>query len=569
MISASGFVNMVRMNAPSLRFATAIALFVAAGTSPAAPYASGVRVEAGNVTFLLNEPAGNVTVEFTGPDESVPLGALPAGAHSFALGAHTAFRIVVENESPPGWRDGALLQTSDSASPLVQFANPRGVAVNTNPGSPYFGRVYVSVGAEGTTAQGRSVSDGIYLLNPDLTATAAGDGPHTGGIDFTGSTESPFRLTVAPDDTLFITDWSDTTGSLYVADPDAGTVVNALPGPAGGPFPLVPETDPPSPMRYHGSISAVVVEGKLSEGNQIVYVIDEDLQPDPATDAMNQRNSIWTWYAGAGPYPLSDSVIPEQLNNSGITYASQRADLVQDPQGFLYKVQRRADNQPQAGIFIIDPTGSAIADSKTAWLDFNIDADPPVEFDIFLEAGAVDISHDRWLAVYHYLHDDIRLVPIVELEGSPAFDFSRLITLQTREPAEAPAASGRDIAFDAAGNLYAVSSHDELLRVFSPGGTTRAVTGSDGTFQIEYGAAPAPAEPPVITGVSLTTGTLTVNVTAAGAESASLQLEQAGDPAAGPWTPEAAAVVSGTAPEFTITTTVSGSGRRFFRVRRL
>jgi hypothetical protein len=46
------------------------------------------------------------------------------------------------------------------------------------------------------------------------------------------------------------------------------------------------------------------------------------------------------------------------------------------------------------------------------------------------------------------------------------------------------AAQGRDVAFDAAGNIYAISQGAQLLRVFSPGGTTTATTGSDGTFSV-------------------------------------------------------------------------------------
>jgi hypothetical protein len=51
------------------------------------------------------------------------------------------------------------------------------------------------------------------------------------------------------------------------------------------------------------------------------------------------------------------------------------------------------------------------------------------------------------------------------------------------------ATTGREVRFDAAGNLYVVSTHLQLMRVFSPGGTTLAVTGGDtsgtnGTFRL-------------------------------------------------------------------------------------
>ena len=42
----------------------------------------------------------------------------------------------------------------------------------------------------------------------------------------------------------------------------------------------------------------------------------------------------------------------------------------------------------------------------------------------------------------------------------------------------------RDVSFDIAGNIYAVSSSSETLRIYSPGGYTIATTGSDGSFAL-------------------------------------------------------------------------------------
>ena len=42
----------------------------------------------------------------------------------------------------------------------------------------------------------------------------------------------------------------------------------------------------------------------------------------------------------------------------------------------------------------------------------------------------------------------------------------------------------RDVSFDAAGNVYAVSNSAETLRIFSPGGEWTTALGSDGTFNI-------------------------------------------------------------------------------------
>ena len=104
----------------------------------AVPYASGVTNNAGTVSFILNEDAGNVTVEFDGGASSSDLGALTKGTHTFPLGTATSFRIIVKKSAPLAWT-----QISVDTN-LVRFFSARGVAVNTNPATPLFGRIYVA-----------------------------------------------------------------------------------------------------------------------------------------------------------------------------------------------------------------------------------------------------------------------------------------------------------------------------------------------------------------------------------------------------------------------------------------
>ena len=54
---------------------------------------------------------------------------------------------------------------------------------------------------------------------------------------------------------------------------------------------------------------------------------------------------------------------------------------------------------------------------------------------------------------------------------------------------------GRDVSWDIAGNLYTLSSGNALLRIFSPGGTSKAITRSDGTFTL--------VRPPAVSVVAL------------------------------------------------------------------
>jgi hypothetical protein len=72
---------------------------------------------------------------------------------------------------------------------------------------------------------------------------------------------------------------------------------------------------------------------------------------------------------------------------------------------------------------------------------------------------------------------DVRIVPL--LAGIP--DVANTFVLD----AFTDIAAGRDIAFDAAGNLYAISSGNQAMRVFAPGGLSVTSYNSNGTFVMD------------------------------------------------------------------------------------
>lgn len=431
----------------------------------ATPYASGVRVDAGVVSFILNESADNVTVVLDGGASTQNLGARAAGTHTFNLGAATSFEIVVKKDGSPGYLHGALNQISSDSNILNRFTSQRGVAVNKNPASPLFGRIYVSVSAAGTAGT-RSLGDGVYVLNADQSEVAGlGTNALTGGLDFAvGGAEGPHRITVGADDNLYIGDWSDAGGSLFVTDPNVGNGQNVLPGLRGSAFPV-------GTTRSHGSISAAWIEGSLGAGNLTVYVIDEDLQTNPTATTGTERNSVWRWDVGAGPFPAAGP--PVKLMSPLIGTASQLADLARGPDGKWYVSQRRAVPATTTGVYVRSPDGSTtLWNSLTATRTIF-----PGANDLLEETGAVDVSPDgKWMAVVRRDNNVIQVLPL--LDGLP--DITNRVTLPTQ-----PASNfARDLGFDAAGNLYVVSQGWLLLRVFSPGGRTEATTRSDGTFSV-------------------------------------------------------------------------------------
>ena len=565
--------------------ATASLSFAPSGLKlSAAPYASAVKNEAGTVSFILNEAADLVSVKFEDATRT-DLGPKAAGTHTFPLGAHTSFEIIVEKVAGPGWRDGVLQQISDDANPLVDLYNQKGLAINRNPASPYFGRVYSSVSATATTAKGRALSDGIYVLNADLSATALGQNALTGGITWDSSataTASPYRLSIGEDDKVYITDWSDSMGSVYVADPDINAATNILPGPFSLNAPIGEEA-------FHGSIAAAIATGTQAAGDLALFVVDEDLQDDRTTPTLTQVNSVWRWDAGSS-LPIGEEMFPPQrLLTHQINFVSQLCDLAVDKQGYLYKSQRRTRGV-EAGVTVIDRDGNLITNTKTEWINYNLALPEPTftaTVDTFMETGAIAISDDGWLASLIHATttaedsriplpaNAIQLVKIItdEVTQLPQFDFTQHLIIPTGLNLTGANERGRSIAFDAAGNIYAsngasVAPGQGLLRVYAPGGHTIATTSSAGAFSIETLSPQPSGEAPVIGAVSLEGTTLSIAFSANEGIPESFAVEKSTALKEGEWSTETAAGISGSAPLFTATITISGA-EQFYRIKRL
>src|SRR5882672_6028868 len=170
-------------------FAAILALFVASGAAIANPYASSVTNNAGTVSFRLNEAADVVFIIGN------------AGTLVTNIGAKTA-GLTVTNLAAKGLTNGTIQVDvrKNGCNTVVQVGgtvtnnSPRGVAVNRNPASPYFGRVYVANSANGT------VGDGILIYNSDLTNPfGTATNLRTAGYDFAaGGTSAPMRISVTP-----------------------------------------------------------------------------------------------------------------------------------------------------------------------------------------------------------------------------------------------------------------------------------------------------------------------------------------------------------------------------------
>ncbi len=440
----------------------------ASGSARANSYASSLTNNAGEISFRLNNAADSVKVTGNNGALTIDLGPLPRGLTVTNLAAQglTAgtFKVTVVKL---GSGAPALIGSS------LPFNSPRGVAVNNNPASPNFGRVYVANSAAGGTGA-NARGDGLYAYSADLFDVLGQNGvARTGGItNFTkGGGSSPYRLKVGRDDgNLYVADWSDGSGNLYLVDPDltdspnTSYVLKQLTGTIASPAVL-----PVGPDNTHGSVAAVEVIGKLADGTLQVFTIDEDYQGDPTASGAYELNSLWRYDVGAGPLPFQDPPAAK-LGTPIINFVSQTMDLSYLPSmGYFYISQMRSAGN-ERGVFVVDSEGTLLWDSRAESLASGL------AVDALLAVQGVAVSQDgRFLATMGN-NNVVTIVPMTNgLPNLPnRFQYTGFATTT----------SGRGIAFDAADNLYVVSSGLGILQSLSLGFTGTNVTSSDGTFTL-------------------------------------------------------------------------------------
>ncbi|HEY7088522.1 MAG TPA: PEP-CTERM sorting domain-containing protein [Tepidisphaeraceae bacterium] len=459
----------------------------------ATPYASGITQSAGTVTFNLNESATDVTVLLDGVPTS--LGAMSVGSHSFALGGASTFSVAVSNSATTagyfyatgltsgiagikdGTPNGAVLQISSDANPRNSFNSPRGIAINRNPANgSLFGQVYVSNSTSGSSIAGRFLSDGIYVNGADGSdPLAQGDGALDGGIsDFSFNSNAPFRLALDSEGFLYISNPDNTFGTVYRTDAAVASGTNLLVG--GG---LSGPTQP-TDSQNHGSVPALYVEGTAAAGNLKLYTIDEDLSPN----GVDQMNSVWQYNIGSTTE--GSNVVPTQLAHLLVGTASLGGivvDLARGPgsggpasDGKFYLAQRDA-NGDQTGLFVVGSDGvTPLYDSRADTIARGYDEDSALggTQDVIRRVRGIDVSPDgQWIAI---VRDDSTTMVVPLIDGIPDLPNRRYLATFPQGN------NGRDVAFDAADNLYVLSSSSQLMRVFSPGKVSLAITNSDGTF---------------------------------------------------------------------------------------
>ncbi|MBA4105040.1 MAG: hypothetical protein C0485_04720 [Pirellula sp.] len=465
----------------------------------AVSYATNVTKTGTTVNFILNSPADILSYSING-GAPILLDGTTKGAKTFNLtSAGDTFSIVADRTDAAGFTiptggapipgggnalftespEAGLTTLSDDTSVLNRFSNPRGVSVSMNPNAPNFGTAYVANSA-GTVTPGtqtipasgiyptRTVTgSGLYALRSDgADAYGYGDAAKNPLIDgfatwLDSSNNSPFRNYVAQDGSIYVADFSDANGSVVQVTPDLNTAINVLPGFGGNPTLPIDAN--------HGSTTAVHVEGSLAGGDLKVYTIDEDLTSAQFGGASTtDQNSLWEYNIGSGPFP--SAVIPTKIAEPLIPLATTDMQRGADGKWYLMQVRNGALNSPT--LFVVSEDGSTVLFNSLE-ATRTLTANPTADRDILQYCNGVAVSPDqKWIAMILNI-GDVAVMPLID--GIP--DLANKMVVNT----DPSVISGRDIAFDAAGNIHYVSSGQALYRVLAPGGHSVATTTWNGT----------------------------------------------------------------------------------------
>lgn len=522
---------------------TVLLNLVAAPIVRATPYASGITVTNGTVRFYLNEAGGNVMVTYEDGTTNASFNGIttglnePAGQYSFQLGGHTGYAISVHKQG-----NGVPFQISnDSSNFAIWSGDPRGVAVNKNPQfGRWFGRIYAgeayAVGGSGAATK----YPGIYAANADFSdALGQGTNPFAGGYysnpafltaEASGDTSQgasysfPYKMRVAPDNSLLVVDG-------FAAVP-SGDLLQFTPDLDNSNF-IFSQTQP-NAASIHGDLVGtpdMLITNTGGVISQALWTFDSGLAAPggetfgPNTAAGNYNCAYLYGIGTNNDYPWTNG--PDyafSVGLSGLSELHPEGDIGKDGK-IICGFERANGSNPD--VQILDPTGSTIL--WTSWVDTGGVNGPDPWAGVSGPVGGVfagvrESPDGRYLAGVD-IDNGITLATLTN--GLP--DDSTLFAI-TNAP---ETGDSRGMDWDAADNIYVISSGQGLLRAFSLGLTTTCITsnditGTNGTFQLVLppvsatvvattqasqnyiNSQPAGTPIPGVFAISLSTNTLTV-----------------------------------------------------------
>ena len=453
----------------------ALSLLLANLPARANVYATNLRLNGGftnvtiapggsvNLSYILNEPAtAGVTIEVlcgsavvrtisvTSPNPGTTRGTNTLvwngkdNSNNNLLAGTYSLRVTAAATGYTNWT-----QISNDSDPGNYVYQPTGLAVNKNPASRYYGRVFVANSGSGGSTGKLGDQVGILKLNAD--GSFAGEGGFsTGSYAWAGDAFSPWKMEVSADDKLYVNDW--TGNGIVLAFDQLVTSNNYLTVLRG-------DIGPSSSSADNNPTGAAVLSGPAITGagtGTQIWMAD-----------INQAGADGS---GITRWGVTSNLICA-LNDLGTSIVPLSSDLnlypynvAVDNNNFIYTIQFvTVTNDPSPRVLRYAPYSGA-PETTANWKVGMNDND---------RRGAVGLAVDPTAT---YVAVSFRAPFPSAADGSGGLVILRALDGSLVKRDVAPLHDTPVVAWDNAGNVYAGDNAASFWRIYSPPGTNQAST---------------------------------------------------------------------------------------------
>jgi hypothetical protein len=341
-------------------------------------------------------------------------------------------------------------QISSDTNAGNQIWEGRGIAVNKNTNSIYYGRVFVGNADNGPNFDINPLDRvGIHKMNADGSFAAEG-GYSDGGYDWAHGDFidhfSPWKIEVAADDRVYVNDYYDRPGVVLSFDQTISS--NSLR--------IVLNTN--NYTTFSSKLSGMTVTG--SSTNLQLWM----------ADASAGGLGIRRWDIGSsGSVVSNDLGVTVVQSGAGSDLNQFPEDVAVDSSNRIYVIQRReASGDPTMRLMRFPPYGGTpetLAEWKIGAGDNTMAGAYGVAVDPTGTYVAVAFRGFFSTAIFDYVNGSVRV-----------FNTSNGTSVVTLTPETNPSHDHWDVAWDNAGNLYSIDNYDGIWRTYSPPGTNQTAT---------------------------------------------------------------------------------------------
>lgn len=493
------------------------------------------------ISYILNEPASlGATVQIQSGSTVVQTLELPTGVQG-TLRGFNAVTWTPTNLAPGSYSVSVTAAssgytnwteiTSDITDLNTYVFDGHGIAVDKNPTSPYYGRIFV---ANSTPGQTSAAGDSLGILKFNADTTDAAEGVSSSGLDghlWSDASQSPWKIQVSDDDHVYVDDLAN-NGDLYRWDP---------------------------------TISS----------NTILHVLRQDNQPPgsvlsgPALSGSGTGTQIWmadTNTATVLKWSVNSAFVCAS-NDTGhlivVGTASNLFDVAVDRNGNIYacaNLGNSADPAPKVFRYpAYDPsTNNNMPEATPSW--------------------AVGGGDDTYAGASGIALDPSGTYVAVSFEGpagAASTNGNTRILWATNGAVAANLDLGvvsqgfanhddTDCGWDAVGNVYYIDNYFERWHIFSPPGTNQATTVA--LARVQVSGAPPPSGTIQITQITSSGGFINIDFTAGTNDTATSFSVFGAATVTGPYAKISTATITQLGPGRFRASFSAGAGTQYFRI---